>query len=264
MGLSEKPDYSNWISKRIPRVAGISGCVFILLSVLCTFIQHKTAGILLTTVFVFIALILICFAVYMECARRVLSYEGKGVQGKVLDKVLSYLNWDGQGKLIDIGCGSGAMTIKAAKRFPLAQIVGMDYWGIGWDFSKKQCENNARLERVEKQITFQKGDAANLEFPDGSFDAAVSNFVFHEVRNQPDKLALINEAFRVIKPGGLFVFEDIFFSKKHYGDIEDFVKKLSGSVSEIHFIDTRHCEFIPAFLRTPLVLGEMGLIYGRK
>ncbi len=264
MGLSEKPDYSNWISKRIPKAAGICGCVFIVLSILCTFLEPKTAGILLTTVSALTAVILISFAVYMERARRMLSYEGKGLQGKVLDMVLSYLNWDGNGKLLDIGCGSGAMTVKAAKRFPRAQIIGMDYWGAGWDFSKKLCEDNARLEGVENQITFLKGDAANLEFPDGSFDAAVSNFVFHEVRNQPDKLALVNEAFRILKPGGIFVFEDIFFSKKHYTDIEDFVQKLSGNVTEIHFIDTRHSEFIPAFLRTPMVLGEMGLIYGIK
>lgn len=75
---------------------------------------------------------------------------------------------------------------------------------------------------------------------------------------------MINEAFRVLKPGGIFAFEDIFFSKKHYKDIEDFVQKLSCNVTEIHFVDTRHRAFVPAFLRTPMVLGEMGLIYGIK
>lgn len=264
MGLPERPDYANWISKRIPQAAGIGGGVCILLSALSHFIQQKAAEITLAAIFAVLAIIFIGYAVYMGRARRILSYEGGRVQAKVLDNVLSYLIWEGKGKLLDIGCGSGAMTVKAAKKFPGAQITGIDYWGFGWDYSKNLCENNARLEGTEKQITFLKGDAANLGFPDGNFDAAVSNFVFHEVRSQPDKLALMKEAFRVIKPGGVFVFEDIFFSKKHYGKIEEFVQKLSANVSEIHFVDTRYCKFVPGFLRTPLVLGEMGLIYGKK
>ncbi len=260
----EKPDYSNWISRRIPQTAGAAGGVFILLSVLSLFIKNNFVSNILRIVFAFLAAFFAFFALYMGKARRMPSYEGKKIQDKVLDNVFSYLNWNGNGKLLDIGCGSGAMTIKAAKKFPGAKIVGTDYWGIGWDYSKDQCENNARIEGVEQQVTFLKGDAANLEFPDGSFDAAVSNFVFHEVRSQPDKLALINEALRVIKPGGIFVFEDIFYAKKHYGDIEEFVRKLSENVTEIHFIDTRQCEFVPGFLRTPMVLGNMALIYGIK
>ncbi len=90
----------------------------------------------------------------------------------------------------------------------------MDYWGAEWDYSKALCENNARLEGVTDRIRFQKGNAANLDFADASFDVEISNFVFHEVRSQPDKLALIREALRVLKPGGVFVFEDIFLCQK--------------------------------------------------
>jgi ubiquinone/menaquinone biosynthesis C-methylase UbiE len=117
---------------------------------------------------------------------------------------------------------------------------------------------------VKDRVYFQKGDAANLDFADASFDAEISNFVFHEVRSQPDKLALIREALRVLKPDGVFVFEDIFFAKSHYGEMKDFVKQLKSYASEIHFVDTRHPDFEPEFLNTPLVLGQMGLIYGRK
>ena len=35
-------------------------------------------------------------------------------------------------------------------------------------------------------------------------------------------------------------------------------------VKEIHFVDTRKPEGVPKFLNTPMILGEMGLIYGRK
>lgn len=57
---------------------------------------------------------------------------------------------------------------------------------------------------MSSRITFQKGDAAQLPFADESFDAAVSNFVFHEVRTAKDKRDVVREALRVVKPGGAF------------------------------------------------------------
>ena len=41
-------------------------------------------------------------------------------------------------------------------------------------------------------------------------------------------------------------------------------KALEPYVSEIHFVDMRHPDYTPAFLNTPLILGQMGLIYRRK
>jgi ubiquinone/menaquinone biosynthesis C-methylase UbiE len=237
MKPSNTPDYANWIPKK-------------LVTSLCL------AAALLALLFAMFA--------YMARARSLLSYESGGVQGKILDNVLHHLDWDGHGELLDIGCGSGAMTIKAAKKFPDAECVGMDYWGAIWDYAQAQCEKNARLEGVADRTRFQKGDAAHLDFPDETFDAAVSNFVFHEVRTQPDKLALVREALRVLKPGAPFAFEDVFFSKGHYPDLEGLVKALSGEVAELHFVDTRKNNFVPKFLRTPLVAGEMGLICGKK
>lgn len=42
------------------------------------------------------------------------------------------------------------------------------------------------------------------------------------------------------------------------------LEALSKEVAELHFVDTRKNDFLPAFLRTPLVAGQMGLIYGKK
>ena len=210
--MKEKIEYANWISKKIPMVGGILTILLGAGAVLSLILARRVT----IAFFVFLVLAIICCAdtVYMAAARTALSYRGGNVQSKVLDNVLSYLDvlhWDGNGKLLDIGCGSGALSIKAAKKYSFAAVTGMDYWGAEWDYSKALCENNARLEGVTDRIHFQKGDAANLDFADASFVAEISNFVFHEVRSQPDKLTLIREALRVLKPGGVFVFEDIFF-----------------------------------------------------
>ena len=51
-----------------------------------------------------------------------------------------------------------------------------------------------RRSRVQKWVSFQKGEAAHLEFPDESFEAVVSNFVIHEVRSEKDKRRVVQEA----------------------------------------------------------------------
>lgn len=262
--MNGKPDYANWIPVKLLTVSGAAGVVLAMLFGLSFFISGGMVLVVLQVLLAVMSVVLLCFFGYMSHARRLLSYEGGGVQSKILDNVLTYLHWDGNGILLDIGCGSGALAIKAAKKYPQAQVVGMDYWGTTWDYNQSQCETNARIEGVDDRTTFQKGDAVKLNFPDAHFDAAVSNFVFHEVKSQPDKLALIREALRVVKPGGVFAFEDVFFSKTHYPDMEALINELSKDVTELHFVDTRKNDFVPRFLKTPLVAGEMGLIYGMK
>ena len=55
-----------------------------------------------------------------------------------------------------------------------------------------------------------------MDFPDETFDAAVSNFVFHEVRTAKDKRDVVKEALRVVKKGGAFSFQDMFSQKALY------------------------------------------------
>ena len=77
-------------------------------------------------------------------------------------------------------------------------------------------------------------------------------------------LALFQEMLRVLKPGAAFVIQDTYFDKRVYGDINAFVEQLRPRVKEIHFEDTRKPDYAPRFLNTPLVLGQMGVIWGRK
>lgn len=186
--MENRPRYANWVPSKVI-LLGTALTLALLLAARAAVSRSRLVGgiLLLATAAVF------ALTFYMLRARTALSYEGGGVQGKVLDGVLNHLNaagFDGHGRLLDIGCGSGAMSVKAAKRYPKALITGLDFWGKSWDYSQALCEENARLEGVAGRITFRQGDAAKLPFVDGAFDAAVSNFVFHEVRTQPDKHAL--------------------------------------------------------------------------
>lgn len=123
------------------------------------------------------------------------------------------------------------------------------------------------FERLHDRVTFQKGDAAKLDFADGTFDAAVSNFVFHEVHSAKDKRDVVREALRVLKKGGAFSFQDMFSQEALYGDMDAFVKQLKAEgISEIHYIGNleKKLDAIPGYVTTPWMISGMGIIYGKK
>jgi ubiquinone/menaquinone biosynthesis C-methylase UbiE len=173
------------------------------------------------------------------------------------------LPWNGQGKALDIGTGAGALAIKLAKKFPESIIWGIDYWGKLWNYSKLQCEENAKIEGVANQVVFQKASASSLPFKDGKFDAIVSNFVYHEVRDIKDKKKLLNESFRVLKKGGAFSIQDTLKNEKKFGEIEDLIRSIKEwGVQKISFIETTNKIPMPVLLK--FELKSTGLLYGIK
>lgn len=220
---SQTPDYGNWVPAAMMKALAVLIAVLLIVELLFLILLKNTIlSIIVGILFVLVA----AFTVYMWRCRVLFDFRRGGLMGKIHQYLVDHLDWNGNGTLLDIGCGAGALTIRCARRFPLARITGMDYWGPEWSYAKEQCEQNARLEHVADRLTFCKGDAAALDFPDGAFDAAVSNFVFHEVRTQPDKRKVVREALRVVKKGSSFAFQDLFSQQKLYGDMEEFIEEL--------------------------------------
>jgi ubiquinone/menaquinone biosynthesis C-methylase UbiE len=179
--------------------------------------------------------------------------------------VLGRLDWDGKGKALDIGCGNAPLTIKLVKKFPCAEATGIDYWGGMWEYSKSVCERNAASEGVADRVSFQKASASDLPFEDESFDAAVSNLVFHEVSDAKDKRDVIKEALRVVKKGGKFAFQDLFLVKRVYGEVDDLLETIrSWGIERVEFLNTSDSDFIPKSLRLPFMVGTIGILYGEK
>jgi SAM-dependent methyltransferase len=119
--------------------------------------------------------------------------------------------------------------------------------------------------RVAERVSFEGADAASLPFDDEAFDLAVSNFVFHEVRGVRDKRRLLNEALRVVKGRGLFVFQDLFLWRLVYGEIGDLLDTVrSWGVESVDFVDTSRSPFIPRALKLPFMLGTAGILCGKK
>ena len=140
----------------------------------------------------------------------------------IYNLILDFLDERCTGKMLDIGAGNEILAIKAALKNRTLDVVGVDYWGKDWQYSKSVCEQNARIANVAEHVHFQKGDAASLNFPDATFDVVVSNLTFHEVKKVKSKIDVLEEALRVLKPGGKFVFIDYFYDDRYYGDAAGF------------------------------------------
>lgn len=215
--------------------------------------------------FVIPAFLCLAINLYFAYARYLFSPKGGNVQHQIWDKVISSLDWNGEGQALDIGCGNGALTIKLAKKLPAARVTGIDYWGERWDYSKDTCEANAKAEGVDDRVIFQKASAIKLPYEDEHFAAAVSNLCFHEVKDAKDKREVIREALRVVRKGGKFAFQDLFLLKQTYGDVDDLVSTIkSWGITKIEFVETRNSPFIPAALKLPFMVGKIGIIKGQK
>ena len=263
-----KADYKNWVPKSLLKnlifVSLIAFILFIVFGV-SDLVFSGRIRLICSLILGFATLILIFFASWMRFLYRAFDYNGKRKLAKIIiEGTADYVKIPDGGVGLDVGCGSGALTIACAKKNPKATMVGCDIWSGTYksEFSKKLCEDNAKLEGVEN-VKFEEGNAVNLPFEDESFDAVTSNYVYHNIAGQ-NKQKLLLETFRVLKKGGVFVIHDL-MNKSSYGDMNKFMEKLKkDGYQDVQLIDTTKGLFMGH--KEALLLGLSGstLLIGRK
>lgn len=146
------------------------------------------------------------------------SQRGKFV---VWAELLGELQLQGDERILDIGCGRGAVLMLAAQHLTTGRAVGVDLWRRA-DQSGNSIEStrrNAVAEGVADRVELHTADMTALPFNDNSFDVVVSSIAIHNVRGREGRNQAIAQAIRVLRPGGRLMIADIRRTRDYAGQL---------------------------------------------
>jgi ubiquinone/menaquinone biosynthesis C-methylase UbiE len=135
--------------------------------------------------------------------------------------LLDKLNLRGDERILDLGCGRGAVLLLAAQHLTTGRAVGVDLWR-SVDQSGNSAEatrRNAIAEGVADRVELHTGDMTALPFEDDSFDVVVSSLAIHNIRGRAGREKTISEAVRVLRPGGRLMIADIRATRQHQAQL---------------------------------------------
>ena len=98
-------------------------------------------------------------------------------------------------RILEIGCGTGTLTILVKTLHPAVEIVGLDPDPKALDRARRKAD------RQQVSLRLDRGFSDELPYPDGSYDRVLSAFMFHHLKRD-EKEQSLHEIRRVLRPGG--------------------------------------------------------------
>lgn len=134
-------------------------------------------------------------------------------RGKFVEwaRVLAGLGIRGDERVLDLGCGRGAVLTMVARCLTSGRATGIDIWNTTDQSgsSASRCRENAAREGIADRITLATADMRALPFAAGSVDLVVSSLAIHNIRLAADRAQALAEAVLVLAPGGRLAIADI-------------------------------------------------------
>ena len=141
--------------------------------------------------------------------------------------------------VLDLGSGAGLDVLLSARRVsPGGHAYGVDMTDEMLDLANRNKEKSGL-----SNVTFLKGAIENIPLPDASVDVVISNCVINLAE---DKGAVIKEAFRVLRPGGLFAVADMVELEPLDPTVKGSLDALVGCISGTIPIDQYRNELLQA------------------
>ena len=172
--------------------------------------------------------------------------------------------------VVDFGCGGGIDVVLAAHKVgPQGRVVGVD--GTPQMIERaKQAVAEAGLQ--DSNIEFRNAYLDNTQLPDGFADAVISNCVINLC---PDKDAVYEEAFRIVRLGGRIAISDIVFTENIASELQERFQStwpgcLGGAIAEENYWQTvrqagfTEIQIVARHLLTPVELEAMACCPGEE
>jgi len=145
------------------------------------------------------------------------------LRGKFLvwAELLDKLGLRGDERILDLGCGRGAVLLMAAQRLTTGRAVGVDLWRRADQSgnSAQATQRNAFAEGVTDRVELHTGDMTALPFADNSFDVVVSSLAIHNISGRAGREKAVYEAVRVLRPSGRLLIADIRGTRQHQAQL---------------------------------------------
>ena len=109
-------------------------------------------------------------------------------------RLLEVAHLESASSVLDLGCGTGTLTILAKRRCPSIQITGLDIDPAVLNIARKKAI------QAGAQVRWEIGMADELTFDKATFDRVLSSLMFHHL-DRAAKVRALEETFRVLKPG---------------------------------------------------------------
>jgi ubiquinone/menaquinone biosynthesis C-methylase UbiE len=121
-------------------------------------------------------------------------------------------------RVLEIGSGTGNLTIRAKRSHPGADVIGIDPDPLALARAQRKMRGRA-------EIRFDHGYAQKLPYADGEFDRVLSSLMLHHLDSDA-KAAAAAEVFRVLRPGGRLHLADVDAdASAHDGRVARFVAR---------------------------------------
>ncbi|MGK9250744.1 class I SAM-dependent methyltransferase [Paenibacillus humicus] len=111
------------------------------------------------------------------------------------NKLIRQIQVDSGQRVLDLGCGTGTLTLLLKQAYPKAEVTGLDIDPNVLQIAEKKAVD------MGMDIVFNQGMSFELPYPDHSFDRVVTSLMFHHLTLE-NKLRTLKEIFRVLKPQG--------------------------------------------------------------
>ena len=126
-------------------------------------------------------------------------------------RVLDGLRLAGDERILDLGCGRGAVLLAAARRLTTGRAVGVDIWSRSDQSGNAPAATlrNAAAEGVAGRVAVITADMTALPLRPSAFDLITSNVAIHNIRGRLARRRAADEAVRVLAPGGRLALADL-------------------------------------------------------